>query len=309
LGRGPLKIRVGTRGSRLALAQTKTVIDALSARTDGLEFQVVTIKTLGDRLPPEERGETDGKGAFTDDIESHLIRGDIDMAVHSLKDVSAGLGAGLKLAATPLRGDPRDALVSSGGLSFERLPVGAKIGTSSLRRRVQLIRLRRDLRMVDLHGNVETRIAKLERLGLEGVVLAAAGLDRLSMGDRARERFEPEVLVPAAGQGTLAVEVREGDAETESIASKINDESTMRASECERAFVREVGGDCSFPVGAYASTKGGMSITLTGMIASLDGGQFLKRNMAATDAVGLGISLAEEMLQLGGAAILRSCAT
>jgi len=275
----------------------------------GLEFQVVTIKTLGDRLPPEKRGETDGKGAFTDDIESHLLKGDIDMAVHSLKDVSAELGPGLKLAATPPRGDPRDTLVSSGGLSFERLPKGARIGTSSLRRRVQLVRLRRDLKMVDLHGNVETRIGKLERLGLEGVVLAAAGLDRLSMGERARERFEPEVLVPAAGQGTLAVEVKEGNAKTETVVSKINDEATMRASECERAFVREVGGDCSFPVGAYASTKSGRSITLTGMIASLDGGQFLKRNMAATDAVGLGISLAEEMLQLGGAAILRSCAT
>lgn len=309
MGRGQLKIRVGTRGSRLALAQTKTVVDALSAKVAGLEFQVVTIKTLGDRLPPEKRGETDGKGAFTDDIESHLLRGDIDMAVHSLKDVSAELGAGLKLAATPARGDPRDALVPAGGLGFEGLPEGARIGTSSIRRRVQLVKLRRDLRMVELHGNVETRISKLARLGLDGVVLAAAGLDRLSLGERARERFEPEVLVPAAGQGTLAVEVREGDSKTETIASKINDEATMRASECERAFVRVVGGDCSFPVGAYASTNGGRSIALTGIVASTDGARFLKRKMSATDAEGLGRTLAEEMLQLGGAAILRSCAT
>ena len=285
------------------------VLDAISELTTGLEFQVVTISTLGDRLPPERRGETDGKGAFTDDIEAHLQRGEIDMAVHSLKDMSAELGAGLELAATPARGDPRDALVSPGGLGLDGLRRGARIGTSSIRRKMQLLKLRRDLETVDVHGNVETRIGKLERGSLDGVVLAAAGLDRLSLGGVARHEFEPEVLVPAAGQGTLALETRRGDAATLGIASKINDDAAMRASRCERAFVRVVGGDCSFPVGAYASANGSRSLTLIGMIASPEGGPLLKKKMTATDADGLGRSLAEEMLRLGGAAILRRQAT
>ncbi|MDG6925110.1 MAG: hydroxymethylbilane synthase [Nitrososphaerota archaeon] len=297
------KLRIGTRGSRLALAQTHIVLDLLSQETPGLGAQIQVVKTTGDRLPPEKRGETDGKGAFTDEIESLLIRGRIDLAVHSMKDLSVEVGSGLVIAATPVRGDPRDALVTSGGQGLADLRKGAILGTSSMRRRAQLLNMRNDLRLVDLHGNVETRISKMHRLGLDGVVLAAAGLDRLSLGDVITRRFSTDEVVPAAGQGTLAVEIREGDEELAKIVSRINDDRTMRASRCERAFARATGGDCYVPVGAYAADDG-RSLTLTGMIASPDGEHLLKRTMTATDAEGLGETLALEMLQDGGAGIL-----
>jgi hydroxymethylbilane synthase len=276
----------------------------LTKEVPGLEAQVQTVKTLGDRLPPDERGETDGKGAFTDDIESLLLRGEVDVAVHSMKDLSIELGAGAMIGATPPRGDPRDALISAEGGQFADLPKEAMVGTSSIRRKAQLLNLRKDIRVVGLSGNVETRIGKMGGMGLHGVVLAAAGLDRLSRSEIITQRFSTDEVVPAAGQGTLAVEIRVGDTELDRLVSRINDDDAMRASRCERAFARAIGGDCYVPAGAYAAPKG-RSLMLTGMIASPDGRQLLKRTMTATDAEGLGKALAQEMLQLGGAAILR----
>jgi hydroxymethylbilane synthase len=302
------KIRVGTRGSRLALIQTRIVLDLLSREEPNLKSEVHTVKTLGDRLPPDERGEADGKGVFTDDIESLLRRGELDLAVHSMKDLSVELGEGLMIGATPGRGDPRDALVSLDGCRFVDLPNKAKVGTSSIRRKVQLMNQRKDIRIVGISGNVETRIDKMRTLGLHGIVLAAAGLDRLSRGDIVAQRFSTDEVTPAAGQGTLAVEIRKGDAEMESLVSRINDDETMRASECERAFARSIGGDCYLPAGAYAAVRG-RSLVLTGMIASPDGRHLLKRSMNATDAIGLGRALAKEMLELGGAEFLRSVAS
>jgi hydroxymethylbilane synthase len=302
------RLRVGTRGSRLALAQTQIVLDLLSREVPGLVAQVQVIKTLGDRLPPEKRGETDGKGAFTEEIESLLLSGNVDLAVHSMKDLSVEVSAGVRIGATPTRGDPRDALVTRGKDVLDDLPKGATLGTSSMRRKAQLLKLRRDLRIVDLHGNVETRISKMGQLGLDGAVLAAVGLDRLSLGRVIAQRFPTDELVPAAGQGTLAVEIRDGDAELEKIVSRINDDGTERATTCERAFARATGGDCYVPVGAYAANNG-RSLTLTGMLATPDGSRMLKRTMSATDAEGLGETLAREMMQDGGSAILRSAAT
>jgi len=297
-------VRVGTRGSRLALAQTNAVLAMLSEKVPQLEVQIVTVRTAGDRLPPEKRGETDGKGAFTGDIEELLLKGELDFAVHSLKDLSVVLGGGLKIGATPPRGDPRDALVSVGGVSFPELPAGSLVGTSSIRRKAQLLNLRRDLRMVDMHGNVETRMRKMGELGLGGVVLAAAGLERLSMGERIAQRFSVDELVPSAGQGTIAVEVRKDDDLVGRVVSEVNDEQTMRASECERAFARTIGGDCYVPAGAHA-TPNGRSMTLVGMIASPDGRTVLKRSATSTDPVGLGETLGEELLQLGGASMVK----
>jgi len=301
------KLRVGTRGSKLALAQTRTVLEMLSEKAPGIEPQVVTVRTVGDRLPAEKRGETDGKGAFTGDIEALLAKGELDLAVHSLKDLSVGIVGGLKIGATPPRGDPRDALVSSKGERLSDLPKGASVGTSSIRRRAQLLSLRRDLKIVDMHGNVETRVRKMDELHLAGLVLAAAGLDRLSMGERITQRFPVDEIVPSAGQGTIAVQVRKGDSEIERIVSKINDEETMRSSECERAFARAIGGDCYVPAGAHAAPKG-RSLTLVGMIASSDGRSVLKRSATSTDPVELGEALGEELLQLGGAEIIRGSA-
>lgn len=293
------KLRVGTRGSRLALAQTRAVLDLLVEKSPGVEPQIVPIKTLGDRLSAEKRGETDGKGAFTGDIEQRLARAEIDIAVHSLKDLPVELSRGLRIGATPTRGDPRDALVSSEGKMFPELSKGAVVGTSSIRRKAQVLNMRPDLEIVDLHGNVETRVRKLSELHLGAIVLAAAGLDRLSMGERATQRFPVGVLVPSAGQGTIAVEVRAGDTEVERMVSGISDEKTMQASECERTFARAIGGDCYVPAGAHASVNG-RSMTLVGMISSADGRTVLKKTLTGTDPRALGETLAELLLNDGG---------
>ncbi len=301
------RLLVGTRGSKLALTQAKIVLDLLSEAAQQVEARVVPIQTLGDRLPAEKRGETDGKGAFTGDIEDLLERGEIDIAVHSLKDLSVENREGLRIGATPPRGDPRDALVSAGGERLSGLPEGAVIGTSSIRRRAQLLSLRDDLDIVDLHGNVETRVRKMKELRLAGTVLAAAGLDRLSMGDRASQRFSVDEIVPAVGQGTIAVQVRSGDAEVERIVARINDEKTMLASECERAFARAIGGDCYVPAGAHA-TVNGRSLTLVGIVASADGRRVLRKSATSTDPIGLGESIGGELLQIGGAEMVRGSA-
>lgn len=292
------KLRVGTRGSKLALAQTNAVLELLSEKSPGVEPQVVTVRTLGDRLPLEKRGETDGKGAFTGDIEDLLVKGELDLAVHSLKDLSVELPEGLEIGATPPRGDPRDALVSARKEKLSELPEGASVGTSSIRRKAQLLGLRPELKVTDVHGNVETRVRKMAELHLDGVVLAAAGLERLGMGERITQRFAVDEIVPSAGQGTIAVQVRKGDTEIERIVSKLNDENTMRSSLCERAFARTIGGDCNVPAGAHASVNG-RSLTLVGMVASADGRVVLKKSATSTDPVGLGGALGEELRQLG----------
>jgi hydroxymethylbilane synthase len=296
------KLRIGTRGSRLALAQTKIVTDLLSEATKGLDIQVVPVKTRGDALLPGQRGETDGKGIFTEDIESMLLNGDLDLAVHSMKDLPVKIDPALEIAASPPRGDPRDALVSKGDRAINALPTGASLGTSSLRRKAQLRALRSDLRVVDIHGNVETRIRKIDELGIDGVVLAAAGLDRLSLGEKSSQRFSTSELVPAAGQGALAVEARGDDHEVTKLVSRINDLRTMASTKCEREFAREMGADCTLPIGAFASFNG-RSITLTGMIASTDGTNLLKRSVTSTEPTGLGSQLGREMLRLGGDAL------
>jgi len=302
------KIRVGTRGSRLALEQTRIVVSMLSEKIPRLKTQVIPVRTLGDRLPENQRGETDGKGAFTGDIEELLAEGKLDIAVHSMKDLSVKLDERLEIVATPPRGDPRDALVSSIAQTLADLPRGGSVGTSSIRRKAQLLVLRGDLRIIDLHGNVETRVEKMGKLGLGGIVLAAAGLDRLSLSEKIAQRFPTEEIVPAAGQGTIAIEARRGDGEMKKVCSRINDERTMAASECERAFARAVGGDCNVPAGAYASFVG-RHLKLTGMIASQDGRSILKKSMTSTRPTELGRELGETLLRMGGAEIIGALAT
>ena len=298
-------LRVGARGSRLSRAQTELVAEMLSSRVPGLDLEIVPIKTRGDRVPPESRG-VDGKTAFTGEIEDQLLSGRIDAAVHSMKDLPVQMRDGLMIAATPPRGDPRDALISAGGVDFWRLRPGATIGTSSLRRRAQLLALRADLSVTDLHGNVETRIRKMRELGLDAVVLAAAGLERISESARVTRLFPLEEVVPAAGQGTLAVQVRKGDAETERIVGSIDDASARLESACERAFTKSVGGDCFVPVGACARVAAHY-LTISGIIASPDGREVIRRSLTAPsgDAESLGKRLGEEMLGDGGETILR----
>jgi hydroxymethylbilane synthase len=281
----------------------------VSRRYSGLDIEVVRVKTLGDRLPPEKRNTVDGKTAFTGDIDSLLQNGEVDAAVHSLKDLPGELKEGLKIAATPPRGDPRDALISLNGEELRKLPPRATIGTSSLRRKAQLLNLRRDLSVVDFHGNVESRIRKMDLLQLDAIVLAAAGLERISEAQKIAQLFSIDEMVPAPGQATLGVEIRKDDAKTESIIAGIDDKRTRLESECERAFARRIGADCNVPIGACARVTGG-SITITGMIASPDGKEILKRALTSTakDAESVGRKLGQEMLQLGGERILRNSA-
>lgn len=300
-------MRIGARGSKLSQAQTKLVADLLISRVPGLEIEIVPIRTAGDRLPPEKRKAMDGKTAFTGDIQSSLLLGDVDAAVHSMKDLSVEPRDGLMIGATPPRGDPRDALISIRREDLQGLRAGATIGTSSLRRKAQLLSLRADLCVVDLHGNVESRIERMSKLGLDAVVLAAAGLQRMSRSEAVSQFFSVEEMVPAVGQATLAVEVRKHDGETRRLVEQIDDAKTRTESECERAFARTVGGDCFVPVGACARANGS-SLSISGIIASPDGRDAVKKTLTSPAMRGesLGRRLGEEMLQLGGDKIIRS---
>ncbi|MGH7411648.1 MAG: hydroxymethylbilane synthase, partial [Candidatus Methylomirabilis sp.] len=215
-------LKLGTRGSPLALRQARLVADALSKRWPDLEVALVPIKTSGDRLLDARLAEAGGKGLFVKEIEEALLEGRIDLAVHSLKDLPAELPGGLGIGAMLPREDPLDALVSRGSLRFADLPPGARIGTGSLRRRVQLLHRRPDLQLVPLHGNVETRLKKLETVGLDALVLAVAGLIRLGLQERITERLQPDLCLPAIGQGALVIEMRVDDRRVAAIVDEVD---------------------------------------------------------------------------------------
>ncbi len=299
--KGRPSLRVGTRGSRLALAQTATVVDLISKANPGAELKVVPIRTAGDAAKAGASTESDRKLAFTEEIDRQLISGQVDIAVHSLKDVPSTIDSRLVIAATPKRGDPRDALVTLSARKLQEIPAGSSIGTSSIRRRVQLGLLRPDLAVVDIHGNVETRIGKMKGLGLEGVVVAAAGLQRLGIADKASQNFSTSEMVPAACQGILGVEVRRDNDEALDVLRGIDDRTTHIAGECERAFLGAVGGDCNFPLGAYAEVDGAR-LTLAGLLAEPDGSSVAKDSIAGqtTSAGKLGVQLARRLLKAGG---------
>ena len=299
---GDLRMRIGSRSSRLSQAQTAIVTDLISRRMGGaVELEVVKVKTLGDRAPPASWGGKDGaKGAFTGDIETLLISGEIDVAIHSMKDLPSQETAGLVIGATPPRSDPRDALVTADGRSMEKLPKGAKVGTSSLRRKSQLLRMRPDLDILDLHGNVDTRIRKVasgKGSGLDAVVLAVAGLQRLGEERRISQTFSIEEMVPAVGQGIIAVQMREGDKDVEDVIRLINDEATALESSCERAFALRLGVDCNVPVGGCARASGS-TMKMVGVVAKEDGSNLTRRAVAGRsgEAAAMGKALADDLL-------------
>ncbi len=300
------RIRLGTRSSSLALAQTKLVADLLKASHKDLEVVTVPVKTLGDLLPPEKLSGVDGKTAFTGEIERQLLEGKIDAAVHSMKDLPTKLEDRLVLAATPKRGDARDALVSKEGLRLKRMEVGARIGTSSVRRRAQLLSIRGDLEVVEMHGNVETRIRKMTEQGLDGVVLAAAGLQRTRLDSRISEIFGIGKIVPAPCQGILAVEARSDDEDAIDLISPINNSKARASSVCERAFAEELGGDCYVPLGAFATIQDS-SLAVVGMVASPDGTTVVKLedHGPPSDAEAIGSRLAGRVAEAGGRVILQ----
>lgn len=257
------KLVIGSRGSPLALAQSKILQAALHKHHPDLETRIEVIRTTGDQTPQADLSKlaTSVKGLFVKEIEEALLKHKIDLAVHSLKDLPTETPEGLVLAATPSREDVRDALVSNSPeiSSLQELPEGATLGTGSLRRRVQLQLLRRDLVISPIRGNVDTRIKKIQRDNLDGVILAAAGLNRLGLQERISYLFPVQEMVPAIGQGALAVEIRADDSQTREMVMPLDDPATRQCALAERRFLEEMGGGCDVPMGAHASVDNGQA--------------------------------------------------
>jgi hydroxymethylbilane synthase len=299
------RLRIGTRGSALALWQAGWVKSQLLAAHEELSVELVTIKTTGDKILDVPLAKVGGKGLFVKEIEEALLEGRADLAVHSVKDMPAELPAGLHLAVMPPREDARDALVSRNGEGLEQLRHEALIGTSSLRRAAQLLHLRPDFRIGTLRGNVDTRLRKLESEGFDGIVLAAAGLKRMDLSHVISEYLEPERMLPAVGQGALGIETRIEDSDTNRVVSSLAHSATMITVRAERAFLKRLEGGCQVPIGAHA-TLDGEELALTGMVADLQGQRLIRREMRKkpVDVEGMGRQLAEAILEAGGAEIL-----
>lgn len=291
-----MRIIIGTRGSELALMQSEIVKRKLLAVDPTLSVELKIIKTEGDVNASPIPLDTIGKGWFTKEIEQELLDGTIHLAVHSLKDLPEALPEGLSLGAFPEREDARDVLVSKGNLNVHDLAHGARVGTDSTRRRVQVLALRPDLVVTSMRGNVPTRLKKAESSEYDAAILAAAGLKRLGLESRIAQYFSLEEITPAPGQGILAVEVRtprdENDKALFELVKKINDPASAIAASAERAFSKRVGGGCKEPVGAYANIKGD-AFTLYGMIAP-EGGKKILRDIVSGNAHD-GVSLAEAL--------------
>ncbi len=297
-------IRIGSRGSQLALWQANHVAEAL--RAWGHEVGVQVIRTTGDRMQHISFAKVGAKGMFTKEIEEALLDRSIDLAVHSLKDLPTDLGPPFALAAIPPRADARDAFLSVQYESFAALPPGARVGTSSRRRQAQLRAARHDVEFIEFRGNVDTRLRKLRDGEVDGIVLASAGLDRLSLTELVRERFSPLVLCPAAGQGALAIETREDDAATIQALHPLDDEKTRFAVTAERAALGALGGGCQVPIGIYcaASAQGWEAMAAVGRV---DGSMVLREALTrqhGTDAKELGHRLAAKLIEQGAAALL-----
>ncbi len=323
---------IATRGSKLALWQAEYVRAELRAHDPQLSVELLVLKTQGDRVLDRALSEIGGKGLFTKEIEDALLDGRAQIAVHSMKDLPAQGPPELMVAAVPRRADPRDALLLGPGLShlvsagaaveadhrsaeafLRQLPAGARVGTSSLRRVCQLLRLRPDLTIVPLRGNVDTRLRKLHAGEFDAAVLAAAGLQRLGLGEHIAACFDPSEMLPACGQGALAVQCRADDDKTRQRLAKLADAATTVATAAERAFSLRLGGSCQTPLGGHArllaATAAAMpgQLHLTGMVGSVDGSQVIcgERLGTTDDPAGLGVALAEQLLAAGAAALLR----
>jgi hydroxymethylbilane synthase len=297
---------IGTRSSKLALWQAEWVHARLRELEPGLSVSLKRIKTTGDKILDTPLAAIGGKGLFIKEIEDALRRGEIDLAVHSMKDVPTHVPEGLEILAIPEREDPRDVLVSRGGIAFDRLGAGARIGTSSLRRQAQLLHARPDLSIQILRGNVDTRLRKLEAGEFEGIILAAAGVRRLGWTDRVTEYLSPDVCLPAIGQGALALEGRASDAFMRDVAARLDHQPTRLAVTAERALLERLEGGCQVPIAAYA-TISGEALTMTALVASVNGRRLIRDSIQglAQAAHRLGIELAERLLAQGGDEILR----
>ncbi len=297
-------IRIGSRGSPLALWQAHHVQARLVALGHSVEIRVIT--TTGDRVLDRRLESVGGKGAFLKEIEEALLAEEIDLAVHSLKDVPTQLPAGLGLCAYLERADPRDAVLSAGGRPLRELPAAARIGTTSLRRQAQLKSLRPDLVIQELRGNVDTRIRKLREGAFDAILLAMAGLTRLGRAAEATEVLDPGVLLPAPGQGAIALECRDTDAAVARAVEPLAHRPTARAVSAERAFLAALGGGCNVPLGAFAEATGADGdLWLRAFVARPDGSAVLRADRRGTEPDALGRALAGELLALGAGELLR----
>ena len=303
-------LRIGTRRSPLALWQAEHIKGLLEKHHPGLRCTLTRIVTEGDRIREVSLSRFGGKGLFVKAIEDALLRKEVDLAVHSMKDLPSDLPPGLALGAIPSREDPRDALICrEPHLRLPDLPSGACIGTSSLRRASQLRFFRKDLVTAPARGNVETRLRRLEEGRYDAIVLALAGLKRLKQTHRVSQVLEPEICLPAIGQGALAIEIREDDEAVSKILQPIHHPNTAITVTAERAFLAHIGGGCHVPVACYGELSEG-SLNLVGLVAGLDGSVCIRRRCqgAPGDAVSLGRNLAEQIRRAGGEKILEEIA-
>ncbi|WP_214791654.1 MULTISPECIES: hydroxymethylbilane synthase [unclassified Exiguobacterium] len=300
------KIIVGSRRSQLAMTQTKWVIEQLKKAGAQNEFEIKEIVTKGDQIVDVQLSKVGGKGLFVKEIQQQMIAGEIDFAVHSMKDVPAELPEELFISCMPKRVDARDVLICENGYTLETLPEGAVIGTSSLRRGAQMLAARPDFEIQWIRGNIDTRLKKLETENFNAILLAKAGLERMGWTDRVDfEALDADMMVPAVGQGVLAIESRKDDAEVTNVLQLLHDDVTAKVATAERTFLKAIEGSCHVPVGGYATVDGD-DVTLTGLIASVDGKEVLRVTKTSTDAVALGNEVADDLLGRGGREILAS---
>ena len=300
-----MNLRIGTRASPLALWQARHVADRLRAAHAGLDIELVEIETAGDQVRDVPLPQIGGEGVFTKAIQQAVLARRVDVAVHSLKDLPTIPVAGLVLAAVPPRGPSGDVLVSKRHHPFAKLPPGATLATSSQRRKAQVLHRRPDLKLIDIRGNVETRLRKLTEQNLEGLILAQAGLERLGLTGAITEVLDPAWMLPAVGQGALGLECRDDDESTRGLLQTIDDAGTHAAVLAERAFLRGLGGGCLLPIGA-ATTLQDSALTLRGAVTAPDGRQRLEDQVAGPSAQGeaLGATLATALLARGARALL-----
>jgi hydroxymethylbilane synthase len=299
------RLRIGTRGSQLALWQANWVKTAVEGHHPGARVELVTIKTQGDRILDVPLAQVGGKGLFVKEIEEALLDGRVDLAVHSLKDMPAGLPPGLHIAAVPRREDPRDVLIARTAKRFDDLPPAARIGTSSLRRAAQILHARPDMTIVPLRGNLDTRLRKLASEALDAIVLAAAGIHRLGWAGRISAYLEPDFMLPAVGQGALCLEARRDDPAVAALIAPLEHPATRQAVAAERAFLQRLEGGCQVPIAGYA-TVAGDRLVLTGLVADPSGAPLHRQSLegATAAAEALGLQLAEALLARGAGIIL-----
>lgn len=300
-------IKIGTRGSALAVWQAEWVRSQLLALHPEYEVELVKIKTTGDKIQDVPLAQVGGKGLFVKEIETALLEGRVDLAVHSMKDMPAELPPGLCIGAVPERENPLDVLISRNGHAFKDLPEGARVGSSSLRRCAQARHARPDITVHSLRGNLDTRLRKLETEGLDAIVLAAAGVKRLGLKDRITEYLPETIMLPAIGQGALSIEIREEDETIHSLTVAMDHRDTRLAVETERAFLARLEGGCQVPIAGHAKVTES-SIVLTGLVAEVDGSLLLRETISGPLDQGekLGVEMADRLLEKGAREILEN---